>query len=139
MCIRDSHNEIVGLAQWPAIITPHQTSQLRAKLNDPARKRSRTPRRYVLSGMIRCGACNEKMVSRPRGNGDRAYVCASGPGRPGCGRLSIAAESLEALVIEAVLYRIDSPELAAALTADTTDAAASTDTQAALELSLIHI
>jgi site-specific DNA recombinase len=130
---REHHSEIVGPAQWPAIITAHQTSQLRAKLNDPARKRTRAPRRYVLSGMVRCGKCDQKMVSRPRANGDRCYVCDSGAGRPGCGRVSIAAENLEALVIEAVLYRLDSPELAAALTNGIPDDTTSTDTQAALE------
>jgi site-specific DNA recombinase len=130
---REHHDVIVGPAQWPAIITTHQTSQLRTKLNDPARKRTRAPRRYVLSGMVRCGRCDQKMVSRPRANGDRCYVCNSGPGRPGCGRISIAAENLEALVIEAVLYRLDSPELAVALTNDIPNDTVSTDTQTALD------
>jgi hypothetical protein len=34
---------------------------------------------------------------------------------PGCGRIAILSEPLEALITEAVLYRLDTPELAAAL------------------------
>jgi hypothetical protein len=55
------------------------------------------------------------LVARPRGDGTRRYICAKGPGQPGCGGIAILAEPLEALIVEAVLYRLDTPELAAAL------------------------
>ncbi len=60
------------------------------------------------------------MVARPRTDGSRRYVCAKGPGFDGCGGMAIMAEPLEAVAAAAVLYRLDSPELAAAL-ADTPD------------------
>jgi len=42
-------------------------------------------------------------------------VCATGPNFSGCGRTYIGADTLELFVVEAVLHRLDSPELAAAL------------------------
>ena len=45
-----------------------------------------------------------------------AATCAlPGPGFAGCGRMATLAEPVEALVAEAVLQRLDTPELAAAL------------------------
>ena len=93
-----------------------RTAQLSAILGDPARLTRRTVRRYLLSGgLLRCSFCDAVLVARPRGDGTRRYVCAKGPGLPGCGRIAILAEPLEALVTEAVLYRLDTPELAEAL------------------------
>src|SRR5262249_25384941 len=44
-----------------------------------------------------------------------------GPNFSGCGRTYIKAEELEQFVTEAVLYRLDSPELAAALNGSADD------------------
>src|SRR3989304_526370 len=52
---------------------------------------------------------------RPPPPPTRRYVCASGPGFGGCGRMATVAEPLESFVAQAVLYRLDTPELAAAL------------------------
>lgn len=115
---REHKGEIVADAEWPAIITAVESDRLRAALSrttgsTPA---GRTPRRYLLTGgLLRCGRCDRPMVSRPRADGVRRYVCASGPGYGGCGRMATVAEPVEQLVAEAVLYRLDTPELAAAL------------------------
>jgi hypothetical protein len=42
-------------------------------------------------------------------------MCATGPGYAGCGHIYVLAEPLERFVVEAVLHRLDTPELAAAL------------------------
>jgi hypothetical protein len=55
------------------------------------------------------------MVARPTGKGVRRYVCAKGPGLAGCGRIAIKSDEVEEMIAEAVLYRLDTPELAAAL------------------------
>ena len=107
--------EIVAKGEWEPILTPEDTAQLTAVLTDPARHTRRTVRCYLLSGgLLRCGVCQSGLVSRPRG-ATRRYVCAKGPGLPGCGKIAITAEPVEALIAEAVLYRLDTPELAAAL------------------------
>lgn len=113
---RAYQGEIVAKGEWESILTTDDTAQLSSILGDPARLTRRTVRRYLLSGgLLRCSLCDAVLVARPRGDGSRRYVCAKGPGLPGCGRIAILSEPLEALVTEAVLYRLDTPELAAAL------------------------
>ena len=123
---REYHGELVAVAEWPPIITPAETTRIRGLLSDPARRTNKSARRYLLVRLLRCGVCGETLVSRPRSGGDRRYACAKGPGYSGCGRTYVMADTLEAFVVEAVLYRLDSPELAAALngSASTPDAEA---------------
>jgi DNA invertase Pin-like site-specific DNA recombinase len=118
---REHQGEIVATAEWEAIITPAETQRLRAKLNDPDRRTNRSARRYLLASLLRCGHCGNRLYSRPRDDDSRRYVCASGPGFEGCGRLAIMAEPLEQFVVEAVLYRLDSPELPRALNGASAD------------------
>ena len=118
---RECRGEIVGRASWPAIITPAQTARIRTLLADPGRRTNKSARRYLLVRLLRCSHCEATLVSRPRGDGQRRYVCATGPNFAGCGRTIIAAEPLEQFVVEAVLYRLDSPELAASLSGRSRD------------------
>ncbi len=103
-------------AVWAGIITPEQSERLRRKLGSRTRSSGRAPRRYLLTGgLLRCGRCDTPMVSRPTPK-RRRYVCSADPGNGGCGRMSAVADPLEALIVELVLYRLDSPELATAIT-----------------------
>jgi hypothetical protein len=111
--LREHHGQVVATAEWPAIITPEQSETIRAVLADPARRTSRSARRYLLHGLVRCGLCGSRMVARPRAGGQRRYACVTDNG--GCGRITVNADPLEQLVTEAILYRLDTPELAAAL------------------------
>jgi site-specific DNA recombinase len=112
---REHHGQIVATGDWKAIITPAETLRLRSMLSDPARKLTRTPRRYLLTGLLRCGLCGVPLVARPRADHRRCYVCASGPGFAGCGKIRIVADELEAIITEAALLRLDTPEVADAL------------------------
>jgi site-specific DNA recombinase len=131
---REYRGEIVAAGDWEPIVTSDETARLRAILTDPARRTNREVRRYLLSGgLLRCGRCDAALVARPRTDGERRYICAKGPGLAGCGSIAIMAAPLEALIAEAVLYRLDTPEMAAALEgkaredADTAALAASLD------------
>jgi hypothetical protein len=64
------------------------------------------------------------LIARPRADQTRRYVCAKGPGCGGCGRIAINAEPVEYAVTEAVLFRLDTPELAARLDGRSDDPAA---------------
>ena len=112
---REHHGEIVNKKAWPAIITRAQTTRIRALLNDPDRRTSRVARKYLLAGLLRCGACGTTMVSRPRSDGRGRYVCSRDPGRNGCGRTFILADEVDAFIVAAVLYRLDTPRLAASM------------------------
>jgi DNA invertase Pin-like site-specific DNA recombinase len=112
---REHKGVIVAKAEWPAIVDPITTQRLRVFFNDPARRTNRTPRRYLLTGLLICGRCGAKLVARPRQGRGRSYACMKGPGFLGCGHVSTMAAPVEDWIIEAVLYRLDTPELAKAL------------------------
>ncbi len=118
---REHRGEIVATAEWPAIISPTDSARIRALLSDPERVTNKAARRYLLVRLLRCGHCGETLVSRPKQGGARAYQCVKGPGFSGCGRLSVMAEPLEQFIVDAVLYRLDTPELAAALAGEPGD------------------
>jgi len=113
---REHKGVIVAKAEWPAIIDPSTTAQLRALLDNPERRTNRTARRHLLSGLLVCGRCEGKLVGRNRRGRRASYYCPRGPGFTGCGALSTVADPVEECIMEAVLYRLDTPELAAALT-----------------------
>jgi hypothetical protein len=80
----------------------------------------RAPRNYLLTGLLRCGKCGNRLYSAARQT-TRRYVCSSGPDHGGCGRLTVVAEPVERLIADAVLIRLSSPDLAAALAGRATD------------------
>lgn len=112
--LREQRGEVVGPATWAGIITVAERDRVLARMHEQTVTGRRTPRRYLLSGLLRCGRCGGKLFASPRG-ASRRYVCLSGPDHGGCGRLTVVAVPVERLVAEAVLYRLDTPELLTAL------------------------
>lgn len=112
---REHLGEVVATAQWPAIISAELSDRIRARLSDPARKERRAPRRRLLAHLLRCGVCGNKLtagVANSAGESRPVYRCRRQPGHAGCGRISINAANVEQLIAQAVLMRLDSPELA---------------------------
>jgi site-specific DNA recombinase len=116
--LREHRGEVVGPASWEGIITPAERDRVLARMSEQTATGRRTPRRYLLSGLLRCGRCGGKLYASPRAT-SRRYVCLSGPDHGGCGRLTVVALPVEQLIADAVLYRLDSPELHDALTGGT--------------------
>ena len=112
---REHKGEIVAKAEWRPIIGKGDSAKIRAKLADPERRTNKSARRYLLVRLLKCGLCGEYLVSRPRSDGQRRYACAAGPGFSGCGHLYVTAAEAEAWVLDACFYRLDSPELVAAM------------------------
>jgi DNA invertase Pin-like site-specific DNA recombinase len=95
-------------ATWPAILTDDEWKPLTALLSDPRRGRRGAPRRHMLSGILRCGECGQRMVAGPAWRGSkRKYVCMAPP--YGCNRVSIVADWVESFVAEAVLGVLANP------------------------------
>jgi DNA invertase Pin-like site-specific DNA recombinase len=119
--LREHHGQVTAEAVWPAIIDRPTHERLRAVLTDPARQKYNgvEARRYLLTGFLFCGLCGKSLVARPRMDGRRTYVCASGPNFGGCGKIRRLAEPVEELVRDAVFTALDGPGLAAALQAAT--------------------
>lgn len=112
--LREYNGEVFD-AVWEPIISVDDHQRIVAQMDRNKRTKRRANRRYLLTGLLRCGNCGNKLFSAARER-TRRYVCQSGPDHGGCGRLTIVAGPLEELITAAVLYRLDTPELAAALT-----------------------
>lgn len=106
--------EIVGPGTWEPIITSEQRDQILALMERNKLSGRRPARRYLLSGLLYCGRCDTRLYSAARKD-TRRYVCMAGPDHGGCGRITVVAQSLEQWIAEAVLLRLDTPELADAL------------------------
>ena len=123
--LREHGGEIVAEAEWPAILDLHTWEQVRAILTAPSRAKRRRSRRYLLTGLLRCGKCGHLLVGTPRtpkrgggkrgvyvydhGNTERAYGCVKANG--GCGRVFVLGEAVEAFVVALVLRRLRGPGL----------------------------
>jgi DNA invertase Pin-like site-specific DNA recombinase len=112
--MRVHNGQVIGEGTWEPIITPEQGERLVRLLMDPARRTNRTARRYLLSGMLRCGLCGGTLHSAPK-NQVRRYGCSMGADVRGCGRIYIYAEMLEGFLAKAILMRLDTPEMLAEL------------------------
>jgi DNA invertase Pin-like site-specific DNA recombinase len=103
--------------QWTPLVDESTWRSVRAILTDPARRHTRVPRRYLLGqGLLRCGECGGLLVATPwiaRGQLTPRYGCRLEKG--GCGRVSILAEPVEAIVSEAVIEALGNPAFLARL------------------------
>lgn len=112
--LREHGGVVVGPAVWEPIITTQQRQQMLDLVASRKITGRRTPRRYLLSGLVRCSRCGGKMFAAARPQG-RRYVCMSGPDHGGCGGTLIQAEPVEQLVAAGVLLRLNSPAFADAM------------------------
>jgi site-specific DNA recombinase len=108
--LRRHRGEVVGPAAWPAIISEDEHRRALAVQQQRTVAGRRAPRRYLLSGMLRCGKCGSMLYSAARQT-TRRYVCLSGPDHGGCGKLTVVAPPVEELIAHGVLYRLDTTEL----------------------------
>lgn len=117
------HNGKLTDAVWPAIVTLDEVLRVRARLATPVSPTGRTPRKYLLTGVLQCGRCSTAdkvvlMTTRPvvrKGHHYARYICATDRG--GCGRVGISGARLDEYVAEMLFEVLDSPGMAAALTA----------------------
>jgi site-specific DNA recombinase len=99
---------VVASGQWPAIIPVATHKLLVSKLDSRTPVGRRTRRSWLLTGLLVCGFCNERLVPQTDGTGVRRYICRSSkaPGYHGCGRIGIKAQDTEDVIREAVLVRL---------------------------------
>jgi len=112
--LRILRGQVVGPGVWDPIITESDRAKVLARMAERAATGRRSLRRYLLSGLLRCGRCDGRLFSAAR-ESSRRYVCKSGPDHGGCGRLTVVASPVEEQITRGVLHRLDSPELADAL------------------------
>ena len=112
--LRDHQGQVIGPAVWEAIITEQTRKRILSRMAEQTSSGRRSPRRYLLSGLLRCHKCGHTLYSAARED-VRRYVCSSGPDHGGCGGTMVVAGPVEDLIAQAVLFRLDTPELADAL------------------------
>lgn len=116
--LRVHRGEIIGDAAWPPIVDRATWEQVTARL-----KANRSPRgpgrpaKRLLVGIARCGKCDGPLWTATRtaaDTGGSRYACVSGPGRDGCGGITVSADAVDELVRGAVLAALSGPALTAA-------------------------
>jgi hypothetical protein len=108
--------EIIAPAVWPAIISPQETTRLRAILLDPSRRLTNiVPKRCLLTGILRCSQCMAGLLGRPNERGQMRYVCNKVPRSTRCGKTYVMTEPADELVTDMLRIALDSPALLAAL------------------------
>jgi len=122
--------DIMGPAQWPAIVPEETWRAACAILTDPARRTNggRGPGvRWLGSGLYRCGVCGEAELRVSSSNGKRrAYRCRSRDRADTGGHVSREATALDSFVEAVMVERLSRPGLVrdALVADDTTDVAA---------------
>lgn len=115
-------------AKWPPIFDLGTWEKICLTLQLSADKYAGRPvgRKYLLTGLLYCGKCGMPLNgSTKRDKPDkpvrRIYGCrteGTTQRRRGCGGVSVNADALDHWITEAMLYRLDTPDLEALLTAD---------------------
>jgi hypothetical protein len=94
-------------ATWEPIFDEATYVKLAAALSDSRRRVVRSePRKYLLSGYVRCGHCDAPMHVLRRQEKGVTFVrwrCRRDPGSPGCGKVSVSYGSLDELVVARLL------------------------------------
>lgn len=109
--------EIVGPGKWEPILDELTWRRVVRVLDERATPGPRRARSYLLSGFLRCGLCDAKLVSRSGRERAGTYVCSSHPNHGGCGKIKIHAAHLEAEIGAQILAVIDTPEFQARVNA----------------------
>lgn len=123
-----------GGGQWPPILSETVWRRLQAAIERPT---PAGPRRYLLSGMLRCGKCGAVLYGQPKGRPQAPYYNCPPPRWGGCNGIGVKAELVEAEVVERALYRLGGADLDALLAGQSDDGdellATLRDDEAALE------
>jgi DNA invertase Pin-like site-specific DNA recombinase len=113
---REYQGELTAQGDWPAILSEADGRALRELLDRPPPGDGDNRRRYLLSGVLRCGRCEARMRSGRTTAGVGRYLCAPRP-EGGCGAVSILLEPTDEAVEAMVCAQLERPEVARALAA----------------------
>jgi site-specific DNA recombinase len=130
---RAHQGEIIGDADWSAIIDGETFDRIAVKLADPSRTTMRrAPTVRLLSGVARCGMCGGPLRYAKQGSATRGYRLTYTCVRNHC--VARDLESLEAFVTAVVLERLSRPDARAAMSDRDPDPAVEAAMQEAVDL-----
>lgn len=129
--MREYRGEIVAKGNWPPILSPEQGAALMYLFADPSRRREpNDPRRSLLTGLLRCGKCGGRLVTRRSSRDAPNYCCAEWP--RGCNGLGVRQAGVDTVVVEAVLADLEARQTRVPL------AFASLSTSVAVDATIRH-
>ena len=105
---RRRHGGQVVDGTWPAVFSEEQHEAIRLAAGE---HRAAKVQRHLLTGFARCAVCGSNMRGKTTRRYGFQYACPT----QGCGRVTVRGDKLEEVIGEAVLLRLDSEELRAAL------------------------
>lgn len=118
------HNDNEYPAQWPALISMEAWEDLHLAIKKGQTlygSRSYT-RKHLLKGFVFCGLCGTRMniinAQNRDGSYSPAFSCRKKDHRDqelGCGKVKRRKEPVEDLVIDCLMYRLDTPDLGSLL------------------------
>jgi site-specific DNA recombinase len=122
--LMEHRGEIIGKAEWPAIVPEMEWRALRDKLSDPVRRTNglAPARRWLGSGLYRC-ECGHPVICSSL-NRWPAYRC-----RAGCGRMSRKQSDVDNLVSRVIVERLRRPDAVSLVAHDSGDVAAALDAE----------
>lgn len=93
------------IGEWEPVLTPKTWQRVLAVLGArPEAGRGRNARKYLLTGILRCGECGRPMRGQPSPHG-YAYVCTAGV--QGCGRVARNGAKTDAYVTAALIAKVE--------------------------------
>ncbi len=124
--LRSLRGEIVGRASWEPLLPEDRWRAICALLSDPARRTTLSyERRWLLSGIARCGVCETPLIANTTAGGGpgarhAAYRCraaASG----GTAHVTRDARALDEYVVKLVTRRLELPDASQLVSISTPD------------------
>jgi len=103
--------EVLGAGDWPSILSEDTHQALVSYLSDKTRRTASTNvRKYLLSGLVRCGICGDPMYASPTARSSRTWMIYRCRTPHNTRRLDLVDAVVEAVVL-ARLSRPDALEL----------------------------
>lgn len=106
--------DVAGPANWPTIIDDRTWERLKVRLENNGGQTGPSPWKYLLPRLLHCSRCGGRLSGAPA-YGRPRYRCQKGLGKPNCGGITIICEPLDELIVDMLLYRLESPAVADAL------------------------
>jgi DNA invertase Pin-like site-specific DNA recombinase len=101
--LREFRGEVVGKGTWDPIVDEDTWRAAHSRITHPARRTGPFQgRKYLLSGIARCGVCAAPVTSHISARGKRQYAC----NNSGCRRVSRDGVKVDEIIIDAVVGRL---------------------------------
>nr|WP_249277197.1 recombinase family protein [Rhodococcus sp. 06-621-2] len=117
------HGEVVGIAQWPALVPVEQWQAVQGILSDPSRKTNNAGGavKWLGSGIYRCGVCGSDQVRVYHRDGRTRYRCKNRTRGDASAHVGREQAPLDLFVETLVVERLQQPDFRAAIAPKSVD------------------